>query len=238
MLAPTGTIGLVMDCDTTGVEPDFALVKFKKLAGGGYFKIINQSVPPALAALGYSDGPTSRRWSATPRGTARSWGPPRHQSRHACKAKGFTPEVLERVEAQLESAFDLKFVFNPWTLGRDFCLEVLGLLGSRGRRSHLRRASQPRVLPGRHRRCERLRHRHDDPGGGAAASVRAPRGVRLRQPLRPAWQALHSGGGPHSHDGGLPALPLRRDQQDHQHAATRPPSKRSRTRTCCPGASR
>ena len=53
VLAPTGTIGLVMDCDTTGIEPDFALVKFKKLAGGGYFKIINRAVPQALAALGY-----------------------------------------------------------------------------------------------------------------------------------------------------------------------------------------
>ena len=55
VIAPTGTIGLVMDCDTTGIEPDFALVKFKKLAGGGYFKIINRAVPEALRTLGYSE---------------------------------------------------------------------------------------------------------------------------------------------------------------------------------------
>ena len=55
VVAPTGTIGLVMDCDTTGIEPDFALVKFKKLAGGGYFKIINRAVPEALRVLGYSE---------------------------------------------------------------------------------------------------------------------------------------------------------------------------------------
>ncbi len=71
VVAPTGTIGLVMDCDTTGIEPDFALVKFKKLAGGGYFKIINRAVPEALRTLGYQREPSSRRSRPMPSATAR-----------------------------------------------------------------------------------------------------------------------------------------------------------------------
>ncbi|MBX2796846.1 MAG: vitamin B12-dependent ribonucleotide reductase [Myxococcales bacterium] len=125
VLAPTGTIGLVMDCDTTGVEPDFALVKFKKLAGGGYFKIINQSVPPALQRLGYTEAQIeSMVRYATGHGTLVGAPGVNHES---LRAKGFTPEILERVEAQLESAFDVKFVFNPWTLGKEFCSDTLGL---------------------------------------------------------------------------------------------------------------
>jgi ribonucleoside-diphosphate reductase alpha chain len=125
VIAPTGTIGLVMDCDTTGIEPDFALVKFKKLAGGGYFKIINQAVPPALRRLGYSEGQVELivRY-ATGHGTLAGAPCIDHQ---ALQAHGFTAEVIERVEAQLRTAFDLKFVFNPWTLGKDFCKETLNL---------------------------------------------------------------------------------------------------------------
>jgi len=125
VLAPTGTIGLVMDCDTTGVEPDFALVKFKKLAGGGYFKIINQSVPPALASMGYAPVQVEAMVRyATGHGTLVGAPGINHET---LKVRGFSPEVLERVEAQLESAFDVKFVFNPWTLGKDFCKETLHL---------------------------------------------------------------------------------------------------------------
>ena len=116
MIAPTGTIGLVMDCDTTGIEPDFALVKFKKLAGGGYFKIINQSVPAALEKLGY--GPRrSRRSSATPWGTAPS-GTRRGSITPRSPGTASGPAELARVEAALGSAFDIRFVFNQWTLGR------------------------------------------------------------------------------------------------------------------------
>jgi ribonucleotide reductase alpha subunit len=117
-IAPTGTIALVMDCDTTGVEPDFALVKFKKLAGGGYFKIINASVPPALEKLGYSQRQIEDivRYS---RGTGTLQGCP-HINRTSLKAKGFTDEVLKTVESQLTGAFDLTFVFNRWTVGDDF----------------------------------------------------------------------------------------------------------------------
>lgn len=125
VIAPTGTIGLVMDCDTTGVEPDFALVKFKKLAGGGYFKIINQSVPPALDKLGYTSAQIEAMIHyATGKGTLRGAPGVNHET---LKGLGFNDQVLAKVEAQLKSAFDIKFVFNKWTLGEEFCTQVLGL---------------------------------------------------------------------------------------------------------------
>ena len=125
VIAPTGTIGLVMDCDTTGIEPDFALVKFKKLAGGGYFKIINRMVPRALATLGYEQDQieTIIRY-AVGRGSLKDAPEINHQT---LAAKGFTPEILERLEQQLPSAFDIKYAFNPYTLGQDFCRDVLGI---------------------------------------------------------------------------------------------------------------
>lgn len=125
VIAPTGTIGLVMDCDTTGIEPDFALVKFKKLAGGGYFKIINRVVPEALSRLGYSDEQITRieRYAV---GNGTLAGAP--GITHArLRAKGFTDAEIAKVEGALESAFDIKFVFNKWTLGVDFCRDVLGV---------------------------------------------------------------------------------------------------------------
>ncbi len=123
VIAPTGTIGIVMDCDTTGVEPDFALVKFKKLAGGGYFKIINQSVPPALKHLGYTEDQVEKIVNYC-RGTATLRGAPsiNHQS---LIAKGFTNEILEKVEDQLLQAFDVTFAFNKWSLGEDFLKNTL-----------------------------------------------------------------------------------------------------------------
>ncbi|MEO2090770.1 MAG: vitamin B12-dependent ribonucleotide reductase, partial [Gemmataceae bacterium] len=110
-----GTIGLVMDCDTTGIEPDFALVKFKKLAGGGYFKIINQSVPPALAKLGYTPWQIDDIVRYT-RGAATLAGCP-HINPPALKLKGFPDEAILKIEQQLPGAFELPFVFNRWTLG-------------------------------------------------------------------------------------------------------------------------
>ena len=117
VVAPTGTIGLVMDCDTTGIEPDFALVKFKKLAGGGYFKIINQSVPPALAKLGYSAQQIDDivRYS---RGAGTLVGCP-HINAASLKAKGLSEASLAKLETQLPGAFELPFVVNRWTLGDD-----------------------------------------------------------------------------------------------------------------------
>ncbi len=115
LLAPTGTIGLVMDCDTTGVEPDFALVKFKKLAGGGYFKIVNQSVPKALKALGYDKGQIQDVVDYI-RGRGTLDGCP-HINREVLMQKGFTNEMIDRVEAELENTFDIKFSFNPYVIG-------------------------------------------------------------------------------------------------------------------------
>ena len=125
VIAPTGTIGLVMDCDTTGIEPDFALVKFKKLAGGGYFKIINRMVPEALRKLGYPADAIKRIIDyAVGRGTLAGAPGVNHES---LAARGFTPEKLAAVEKAVASAFDIKFVFNKWTLGEDFVTGVLGL---------------------------------------------------------------------------------------------------------------
>lgn len=124
VLAPTGTIGLLMDCDTTGVEPDFALVKFKKLAGGGYFKIVNQSVPAALKHLGYTDL-QAREIVAFVSGTNTLLGAP-HISRAALKEKGLTDADLKKIEDALPGVFDLTLAFAPWVVGTD-CYERLGV---------------------------------------------------------------------------------------------------------------
>jgi len=125
VIAPTGTIGLVMDCDTTGIEPDFALVKFKKLAGGGYFKIINQSVPEALHRLGYATAEidaiiTYAKGHGSLAGCASI-------SHDRLRAAGFTDEKIQAIEQQLPGVFDIKFAFNQFALGEDFCKHVLGL---------------------------------------------------------------------------------------------------------------
>ncbi len=123
VIAPTGTIGLVMDCDTTGVEPDFALVKFKKLSGGGYFKIINQSVPAALKNLGYSEKETDIiiKYAV---GRASFAGAPfiNHQT---LSEKGFIADEIKRIDAGAASAFEIGFIFNKYTLGEE-CLQRLG----------------------------------------------------------------------------------------------------------------
>jgi ribonucleoside-diphosphate reductase alpha chain len=123
VLAPTGTIGLVMDCDTTGIEPDFALVKFKKLAGGGYFKIINRAVPDGLRALGYTQHEIGDIVTyATGRGTLKNAPGINHET---LKAKNFPQDKLDEIEPLLASAFDIKFVFNKWTLGAGFLTKTL-----------------------------------------------------------------------------------------------------------------
>jgi ribonucleoside-diphosphate reductase alpha chain len=123
VIAPTGTIGLVMDCDTTGVEPDFALVKFKKLAGGGYFKIINRCVPEALRALGYDQAQVDDIVAyAVGHGTLEGSSGISHG---ALRKKGFGEAEIAMIEAALESAFDIRFVFNKWTLGESFCTDTL-----------------------------------------------------------------------------------------------------------------
>ena len=125
LIAPTGTIGLLMDCDTTGVEPDFALVKFKKLAGGGYFRIINEAIPAALRRLGYDRAQIAQivEYCA---GSGTLEGAP-HINRNALAALGLTQPALDRVEQALGTAFHISFACNRWTLGDDFCRETLGL---------------------------------------------------------------------------------------------------------------
>jgi ribonucleoside-diphosphate reductase alpha chain len=123
VIAPTGTIGLVMDCDTTGIEPDFALVKFKKLSGGGYFKIINQAVPEALSNLGYKQHEVTAIVNYA-KGAATLIGAP-HINVDTLKAKGFTQDELEKLDKGLVTAFEISFAFNIWSLGED-CLKRLG----------------------------------------------------------------------------------------------------------------
>ncbi|MCL5260300.1 MAG: vitamin B12-dependent ribonucleotide reductase [Gammaproteobacteria bacterium] len=117
VLAPTGTIGLLMDCDTTGIEPDYALVKFKKLAGGGYFKIINQSVPLALQKFGYSEKQIAEIiLYANGSGSLKDCP---HINAKSLREKGFTDEMLYKIEQMLPTAFDIGFVINPWVIGKD-----------------------------------------------------------------------------------------------------------------------
>ncbi|MER8368993.1 vitamin B12-dependent ribonucleotide reductase [Mesorhizobium sp. M0306] len=124
VIAPTGTIGLVMDCDTTGIEPDFALVKFKKLAGGGYFKIINRAVPEALRTLGYSEAQIAEIEAYAVGHGNLNQAPGINPG--SLKAKGFTDDKIAALNAALKSAFDIKFVFNQWTLGADWVKETFG----------------------------------------------------------------------------------------------------------------
>lgn len=128
VIAPTGTIALVMSCDTTGIEPDFALVKFKKLVGGGYFKIINESIEIALAALGYSGDHITDIVNYV-KGHGTLSGCP-HVHEESLRARGFTEKELLAIEAQLSGVFDFRFAFNRWVLGEAFCTNVLGLNAS------------------------------------------------------------------------------------------------------------
>jgi ribonucleoside-diphosphate reductase alpha chain len=123
VIAPTGTIGLVMDCDTTGVEPDFALVKFKKLSGGGYFKIINQSVPVALKNLGYSEKEVDGiiKYAV---GSGTFAGAP-HINHQSLSEKGFIAEEIAKLDKAVTAAFEIGFVFNVYALGEE-CLQRLG----------------------------------------------------------------------------------------------------------------
>jgi ribonucleoside-diphosphate reductase alpha chain len=125
VVAPTGTIGLVMDCDTTGIEPDFALVKFKKLAGGGYWKIINRAVPEALRALGYTESQIAEIEAYAVGHGSLGQSPGINVS--TLKAKGFTDDMIKKAESALPTAFDIKFAFNKWTFGEDVLTGTLKL---------------------------------------------------------------------------------------------------------------
>jgi len=124
VLAPTGTIGLLMDCDTTGVEPDFALVKFKKLAGGGYFKIVNQSVPAALKNLGYTQ-PQIDEVIRYVLGTMNLDGTP-ILNREFLKSKGLTSAEINKIEKALPGTFEISSAFSRFALG-DGTLKRIGI---------------------------------------------------------------------------------------------------------------
>ena len=220
VVAPTGTIGLVMDCDTTGIEPDFALVKFKKLAGGGYFKIINRAVPEGLRALGYRESEIAEI-EAYAVGHASLANAPAINTA-TLRASGFTDEKIAAVEAALPSAFDIKFVFNKWTLGAGFPHRRAE--GSPPSSSTTRTSTCSRISASRKQEIEAANVHVC----GAMTLEGAPflkaehyAGVRLRQSLRPHRQALSLGREPYPHDGGGAALHLGRDLQDHQHAERR-----------------
>ena len=219
VVAPTGTIGLVMDCDTTGIEPDFALVKFKKLAGGGYWKIINRAVPEALRALGYRESEIAEIEAyAVGHGSLVQFaghqpldaeGKGLHRRGDRQSGKGAADRVRHQIRLQ---QMDLWRGFHPRHPRHR----------RRGhRRTGLRPARRGRLLQARDRgrQCPHLRR--DDGRRRAASEGRALSGVRLRQPLRQDRQALSVGGKPYPHDGGVAAVHLGRDLQDHQHAERR-----------------
>ncbi len=216
VIAPTGTIGLVMDCDTTGIEPDFALVKFKKLAGGGYFKIINRAVPEALAHARLQRGRDRRdrglcrrpRQSRAGAGhqPLDAEGQGLHQRRDRAGREGAADRLRHQVRLQ---QVDARRAILP--------RRAVGAAG-RSRQPDLRPARASRLHQARDRGRQHPCLRRDDGGRRAAPEARALRGVRLRQSVRAHRQALSLGRKPHPHDGGGAALHLGRDLQDHQHA--------------------
>ena len=219
LIAPTGTIGLLMDCDTTGVEPDFALVKFKKLAGGGYFRIINQSVPGALARLGYTPE-QAEAIVAYCAGSGRLEGAP-HINRQSLAAKGFTPALLDSIDEALPSAFDITFAFNRYALGDDFCRDVLGFSDAQ--------LADPMfsVLEGLGFTRAQIEEANDHIVGRMTVEG-AP---HLREEHYAVFDCANRCGkygtryiaahGARAQHGRRPAVPLRRHQQDHQHARRR-----------------
>ena len=214
-LAPTGTIGLVMDCDTTGVEPDFALVKFKKLAGGGHFKIANKSLAPSLRRLGYSPGQIQDILAYVV-GTSSLTGAP-HVNRETLAAQGFTPGDLAKVEAALPGAFELGYAFNAFVLGED-ALDRLGF-------SEKDYAAVGFDLLADLGFSEEQIARANDAICGLQTIEGAPhlRDEHLpvfdcANPQRQVRKALHPPYRPYQDAGRHPAVHLRRHLQDHQHA--------------------
>ena len=219
VVAPTGTIGLVMDCDTTGIEPDFALVKFKKLAGGGYWKIINQAVPVALRTLGYqrSQYRGDRGLRRRPR-LALQFA--RHQRFHA-EGQGFYRRSACKSREGAADRVRHQVRLQQVDLWRGlFARDAQHRAGS-DRSPRLRPARRRRLHQARDRGRQRAHLRRDDGRRRSASQGRALSGVRLRQPLRQNWKTLSVGGEPHPHDGGVAAVHLGRDLENHQHAERR-----------------
>ena len=205
-----------MDCDTTGIEPDFALVKFKKLAGGGYFKIINQAVPEALRTLGYGEAQIAEieAYAVGPRHAGAGAG---HQPLHA-QGQGLHRRGAAQARHRAQDGLRHQVRLQPLDDRRGVPDQDAADPGRDAGRSRLRPARAPGLFQEGHRGGQRARVRGHDAGRRAAHRREAPARVRLRQPLRPQGQALPVGGEPHPHDGGEPALHLGRHLQDHQHA--------------------
>ena len=215
-----------MDCDTTGIEPDFALVKFKKLAGGGYFRIINQSVPAALRALGYS-GAETREIVAYCAGTNSLDGAP-HINSDSLATLGFTPDALDAVEGRAQVRLRRHLRVQPLDARRGVLQGDPRTERRPARRPVALAARSPGLHPGADRRGERRHHRPHDHRGLTAPARGALRRLRLRQSLRPLRHALHCAYGARARDGGRSAVPVGRDQQDHQHARRRHRRRRPR----------
>ena len=217
VIAPTGTIGLVMDCDTTGIEPDFALVKFKKLAGGGYFKIINQHRPAGARDAGLRRRRPSSASSPTPSATARSPERPRSITRRLA-ARGFDPGAIERVEKSIATSFDIRFAFSRYTLGEAFCRNVLGLDDEAladPKLDVLSRIgfSKSDIAAANVHACGTMSIE-----GARDLEARASLRVRLCESLWTRWHSLLVCRESHTHDGCSPAVRIGRNLQDHQHA--------------------
>ena len=219
VIAPTGTIGLVMDCDTTGIEPDFALVKFKKLAGGGYFKIINRAVPEALRTLGYSEAEIAEiEVYAVGHGSLAQ--APGHQPHHA-QGQGLHRRGDRQDRQGAADGLRHQVRLQQVDAGRRVLPRHARHFGGRPRLAGLRPLGRARLRQARDRGRQHPRLRRHDGGRRAALEARALRGVRLRQSVRPHRQALSVGRKPHPHDGGGAAVHLGRHLQDHQHAERR-----------------
>ncbi len=216
VIAPTGTIGLVMDCDTTGIEPDFALVKFKKLAGGGYFKIINQSVPEALRALGYRESEIAEIVAYAVGHGSLAQAPAINVS--TLRARGFTDEAIAKIEAGLATAFDIKFVMNRWTLGEEFLTKTIKVPAEKladasfDLLTHLGFSKKDIEAANEHV-CGAMTLE-----GAPHLEARAPARVRLRLAVRAQGPPLSLRREPHPHDGGVAAVHLGRHLEDDQHA--------------------
>ena len=218
-IAPTGTIGLLMDCDTTGVEPDYALVKFKKLAGGGFFKIINSSIPPALRNLGYTRGadPGDHRVVRGAAYPARRPAPVAGGA-GAARLPGGGPDPAGDRRARRLPAAAAVLLRLP---GQGGAHRGPGHPGRGGRPAGLRPAGPPRVHPRAGGGGGTLRLRGDEPGGRPAPEGGALARLRHRQPHRPPRPALHRLAGPRGDDGRRAAVHQRGRVQDDQHARHR-----------------
>ena len=191
VVAPTGTIGLVMDCDTTGIEPDFALVKFKKLAGGGYWKIINRAVPEALRVLGY--GEYADRRDRSLRGRSRLARRTRRRSITArSRPRALTTRRSRRWKRRCRPPSTSSSCSTSGRSAPSSCATQLGVELGRSRLAHVRPALASRLHQARDRGGQHPRLRRHDGRGRAASEARALRRVRLRQSVRPHRQALSS----------------------------------------------